>query len=137
MTGLVFLGFEEVVAVHCDQIERYGGSPGIRDTELLKSAVAMPVAGTGEGYLHAGILEMAAAYLFHIVRNHPFIDGNKRTGAASALVFLLMNGFELNADEEGFERMVRSVAQGSLDKKGVSDFFYNHAGKETKQDPET
>jgi len=122
-----FLGLDEVVEIHRDQIERFGGHPGIRDIELLQSAAAMPSAGFGEDYLHADIHEMAAAYLFHIVRNHPFVDGNKRTGAVAALVFLMMNGIEFHADEESFEKMVRSVADGKMDKAGVSEFFRKHS----------
>jgi len=122
-----FLGLDEVSQINRDQIERYGGHPGIRDMELLKSAVAMPAAGVGGDYLHADIYEMAAAYLFHIVRNHPFVDGNKRTGAVGALVFLMMNGIELHAGEVSFEKMVRSVADGKMDKAGVTAFFRKHS----------
>ncbi|MDP2168136.1 MAG: type II toxin-antitoxin system death-on-curing family toxin [Thermodesulfovibrionales bacterium] len=123
MTELLFLGLDEVVEIHRDQIERYGGSPGIRNIELLQSAVAMPAAGFGEDYLHTDIYEMAAAYLFHIVRNHPFIDGNKRTGAVASVVFLLMNGTGLHASENSFEKIVRSVAEGKTDKAGAAEFF--------------
>jgi death-on-curing protein len=126
----LFLGLDEVVEIHRDQIEHYGGHPGIRDIELLKSAVAMPAAGFDEDYLHADIHEMAAAYLFHIVRNHPFMDGNKRTGAVAALVFLMMNGIELHASEVSFERMVRAVAEGKMDKAGISAFFRKHGKHE-------
>ncbi len=83
-----FLTLDEVIEIHRDMIERYGGSFGIRDEGLLESAVAMPQAGFGEQYLHADVFEMAAAYLFHIVRNHPFVDGNKRTGAWPRSPFL-------------------------------------------------
>lgn len=123
----LFLGLNEVIEIHRDQIERYGGYPSIRDIELLKSAVAMPAAGFGEDYLHTDIYEMAAAYLFHIIRNHPFVDGNKRTGAVTVVVFLMMNGIELHASEESFEAMVRSVAEGKLDKTGSAEFFRRHA----------
>jgi len=119
----IFLLLTEVVEIHRDQIKRYGGSPGIRDVELLQSAVAMPTAGFSEDYLHSDIFEMAAAYLFHIIRNHPFIDGNKRTGAVTALVFLMMHGIEIVAKEDKFEAMVRSVAEGKMDKASVSAFF--------------
>lgn len=125
--GPVFLGLDEVVEIHRDQITRYGGSPGIRDIELLQSAVAMPSAGYGREYLHADISEMAAAYLFHIIRNHPFVDGNKRTGAVAALVFLALNGMELHASENSFESMVRSTAEGKLDKAKITSFFRRHA----------
>lgn len=125
----IFLLLTEVVEIHRDQIKRYGGSPGIRDVELLQSAVAMPTAGFSEDYLHSDIFEMAAAYLFHIIRNHPFIDGNKRTGAVTALVFLMMNGIEIVAKEDKFEAMVRSVAEGKMDKASVSAFFRKNAAE--------
>ncbi len=119
----IFLGLDEVIEIHHDQIKRYGGLPGIRDMELLKSAIAMPPASFGREYLHKSFCEMAAAYLFHITRNHPFIDGNKRTGAVASVVFLIMNGIELNADEDSFEKMVRSVAEGKTDKTAIAKFF--------------
>jgi len=106
-----FLSFAEVLEIHRDQIERYGGKTGIRDLGLLQSALAMPAAGFGGRYLHGDLFEMAAAYLFHIVRNHPFVDGNKRTGAVAALVFLSLNGMEIEASEDIFEQTVRAVAE--------------------------
>jgi death-on-curing protein len=120
---ILFLESDEVIEIHRDQIERYGGHPGIRDIDLLHSALAMPSAGIDEGYLHQDIYEMAAAYLFHIIRNHPFVDGNKRTGAVAAVVFLLINGIELNADEESFEALVRAVAQGTVLKADAAEFI--------------
>ena len=123
----VFLSLYEVIHIHRDQIERYGGRPGIRDIELLQSAVAMPCAGVGKEYVHTNIYEMAAAYLFHIIGNHPFIDGNKRTGAVAAVVFLMMNGIELRADERGFEAMVRSVAEGRMKKAEIAQFLRKHS----------
>lgn len=123
----VFLGLDEILEIHCDQIKRYGGRAGIRDLDLLKSAVATPAVSFGGDYLHTDIYAMAAAYLFHIVRNHPFIDGNKRTGAVASIVFLMMNGIELYADEETFTKMVLSVAEGKLDKAGITHFFRDNA----------
>ena len=78
-----FLDLLQIVAIHQDQLDRYGGERGLRDIELLNSAIAMPQAGFGDEYLHKGVFEMAAAYLFHIVKNHAFLDGNKRTGTAA------------------------------------------------------
>lgn len=124
----VFLGLDEVIEIHNDQIKRYGGRAGIRELALLKSAIATPAASFGGDYLHTDIYEMAAAYLFHIVRNHPFIDGNKRTGAVASVVFLMMNGLELHADEDIFEKVVFSVAEGEMDKAGIARFFRNNAG---------
>ena len=122
----IFLGLDEVIEIHHDQIDRYGGPSGIRDIELLKSAISMPPATFGGEYLHKNLYEMAAAYLFHVVRNHPFLDGNKRTGAVAAVVFLIINGIELQADEESFEKLVRSVAEGKTDKAKIAEFFRNN-----------
>lgn len=122
-----FLSMEDVIDIHADQIERYGGSLGVRNVELLRSALGMPEAGFGDQYLHADLFEMAAAYLYHIVQNHPFIDGNKRTGTMAAFVFLKLNGFTLDADESAFESLVLKVAQGLTDKSAIAEFFRTHS----------
>ena len=119
----IFLSLGEVLEIHRDQIERYGGDSGIRDLELLQSAIAMPAAGFGKRYLHSDLYEMAAAYLFHITQNHPFIDGNKRTGAVASIVFLSLNGLELEATQEALEKIVRNVAEGKIGKDAVAEFF--------------
>ena len=129
MAEIEFLGLDDVLEIHRDQIERYGGSAGIRDMGLLQSAVAMPAAGFGDQYLHEDIFEMAAAYLFHITQNHAFVDGNKRTGAVAAVVFLEMNGIELNADEDNFEDLVRGVATGQSDKAAAAAFLRDNSRK--------
>jgi len=123
----VFLTLGEVIEIHRDQIERYGGDPGIRDLGLLQSAMAVPAAGFGGRYLHTDLFEMAAAYLFHITQNHPFINGNKRTGAVASLVFLSLNDVEIEADEEEFERIVLGVAEGNIAKASVAEFFRNNS----------
>jgi death on curing protein len=125
----IFLQLQEVIELHADQINRYGGSSGVRDWSLLQSAIATPAAGFGEQYLHGDLSEMAAAYLFHIVENHPFVDGNKRVGAAAALVFLEFNGIEINCTNSALVETVLSVAQGKMRKAEVADFFRKHAGK--------
>ena len=122
----VFLNLSEVFRIHRDQIERYGGEPGIRELGLLQSAVAMPAAGFGGRFLAGDLFEMAAAYLFHITRNHPFVDGNKRTGAACALVFLELNDIQINASEDELAEMVTAVAEGRADKEAITDFFRRH-----------
>jgi death-on-curing protein len=119
----VFLSLAEVLEIHRDQIERYGGHAGLRDLGLLQSALAMPAAGFGGRYLHADLLEMGAAYLFHIMQNHPFIDGNKRTGTVAAIVFLSLNGIELEADETQLEKLVIDVAKGKVGKNTVANFL--------------
>jgi death on curing protein len=127
MAGPLFLSVEDVIEIHADQIRRYGGSVGIRDVELLHSALGMPEAGFGGQYLHAGTCEMAAAYLYHIVQNHPFIDGNKRTGAMAAFVFLKLNDVTLVADESVFETLVVQVAQGQVGKDAIAEFFRDNS----------
>ena len=122
-----FLSLGEVLEIHREQINRYGGDPGIRDLGLLQSALAMPAAGLGGRYLHGDLYEMAAAYLFHIVQNHPFVDGNKRTGAVAALIFLALNDVIIVAEEDDFERVVRAVAEGEAAKLTVAEFFREHA----------
>ncbi len=96
MKKILFLTLAEVIEIHNDQMQKYGGHAGIRDINLLSSAVAMPYASFSGKFLHEDIYEMAAAYAFHIAQNHPFIDGNKRTALASALVFLEMNGISIS-----------------------------------------
>lgn len=119
----LFLDLDEVLEIHQDQVRRYGGDVGVRDVGLLQSALAMPSAGFGNQYYHKDIYEMAAAYLFHIVQNHPFVDGNKRVGAMAAFIFLRLNAIRMTATESRFERLVRSVSQGKTDKQTAAAFF--------------
>lgn len=123
----LFLELEEVLEIHRDQIARYGGAGGVRDMALLQSALAMPRAGIGEEYFHTDIIEMAGAYLFHIVKNHPFVDGNKRVGAVAAFIFLMLNGYDLKMTNPAFEKMVRALAKGSLDKATLITTLRQHA----------
>src|SRR6266436_2077892 len=119
----IFLAFDEVLIIHTDQIARYGGTPGVRDLGLLQSALAQPQATFGGQFLHADIYEMAAAYLFHLVQNHPFVDGNKRVGAAVTDIFLTLNGIELQADEKEYAALVLSVADGKMEKSDLAKFL--------------
>ncbi|HUT56342.1 MAG TPA: type II toxin-antitoxin system death-on-curing family toxin [Phycisphaerae bacterium] len=119
----LFLDIDRVVRTHLSLIERYGGVEGLRDVGLLHSAIAMPQASFGGEFLDGDIFEMAAAYLYHIVQNHPFLDGNKRTGAATAIIFLAMNGVELEADEEGLVELTLDVAEGKAGKQQIAGFF--------------
>jgi death-on-curing protein len=119
----------EVLEIHSDQIERYGGSQGLRDLGLLRAAVSMPAATFGAQFLHEDLHAMAAAYLFHITQNHPFVDGNKRTGVVAALVFLNLNGIEVEASERNLEKVVLGVAEGKVKKAELADFFRRHASK--------
>lgn len=121
-----FLTQAEVVVIHTDQILRYGGSDGIRDLGLLQSALAMPMAGFGGQYLHPTLPEMAAAYLFHLVKNHPFVDGNKRVAAAAANVFLILNGLTLAGDQDAYADLVLAAAGSECTKDDIAQFFRDH-----------
>ncbi len=118
-----FLTLDEVLAIHRAQIARYGGSEGVRDWGLLQSAIAMPAATFGGQFLHCDLCEMAAAYLFHVVQNHPFIDGNNRVGAVAAYVFLVLNDVRLTADNDSYADLVLAVARGEAAKSAVAEFF--------------
>ena len=115
-----FLEIIDVLEIHKSRIQLYGGSPGLRDLGMLQSAVAQPQAGFAGQYLHVDLFEMAAAYLFHLAMNHPFVDGNKRTALAACLVFLDLNGIELDADPDELEDLTVSVAQGNIDKSALA-----------------
>jgi death-on-curing protein len=127
-----FLALDEVLALHSDQIRRYGGRPGLRDVGLLSSAIAMPAATYRGEYLHQGLPEMAAAYLFHICRNHPFIDGNKRASLAAALTFLWLNRMSVKASEDELTELVLGVAAGTIGKPEVAVFLKQHARRRAK-----
>lgn len=114
-----FLDVEDVLELHARLIERYGGLDGLRDPGLLESAVAQPQATFGGQYVHESIVEMAAAYLFHLVANHPFVDGNKRVGLLAALVFLETNGYVADSPTEEFYELTMAVADGRLGKLEV------------------
>jgi len=122
----VFLSLDEVLEIHEQQIERYGGSSGLRDAAGLESAVATPQATFGGEFLHPSIPAMAAAYLFHLCQNHAFIDGNKRVGANAAITFLLMNNWEPIFTEEELVDLVLSVASGLLSKPRLIESFESH-----------
>jgi death on curing protein len=122
-----FLSYDEVVTINTDQVRRYGGSAGVRDEGLLLSALAMPQTGFGDQYAHVDLFEMAAAYLFHIVKNHPFVDGNKRVGAVSARIFLALNGFRLDMPETTIYDLVIATAEGRASKPDIAEAFRSHA----------
>jgi death-on-curing protein len=129
---VVFLSQDEVLALHADQIERYGGSHGIRDTGLLNSALAMPRATFGGQWLHGSLHEMAAAYLYHLVRGHAFIDGNKRAGLMAMLAFLGLNSFRLDATEDELVEIVLGVAGGRVSKAEVAVFIQRHSRRQRR-----
>lgn len=115
-----FLEARHVLTIHELQLGRFGGGSGLRDAGLLESAVAQPQATFGGAYVHDGLLAMAAAYLFHLVSNHPFVDGNKRVAVLTALVFLDLNGVHLVWPSTDLEVLTFAVAAGKIDKRSAT-----------------
>jgi death on curing protein len=115
-----FLYLAEVLALHEKQVEQFGGSFGVRDLGLLESALAQPSATFGGEFLHPTIADQAAAYLYHLAKNHPFIDGNKRTAFAVTEVFLIINGYLLNFSNDETYNLVLQVAQGDISKEALA-----------------
>jgi death-on-curing protein len=120
---MIFLSVEEVIQIHDNLVSEYGGLHGIRDMGLLVSATEMPKAIMFGEYLHESIFDKASAYLFHIVCNHAFVEGNKRTGAAATLIFLRQNAYEMKFDMREFEEMVCKIDEGKLSKEEISKFL--------------
>lgn len=108
-----FLTLADVLEIHESRIKLYGGSLGLRDLGLLQSAMAQPASGLPGEFFHKDLFEMTAAYLFHISRNHAFVDGNKRTALACCLVFLSFNGIDIEAESAELEELTVATAKGT------------------------
>lgn len=123
---MIFITIQEIIDDHSEIVDKYGGVKGIRDLGLLASAMNMPLATMFGEELHPTIFDKAAAYLYHIVRNHPFVDVNKRTGTVAALTFLRQNRIHIVFTEEQsctLEELVVSTADGKVSKEQIADFF--------------
>lgn len=129
MEDITFLSVDDVLLLHTDTIDIDGGSHGVRDHGLLDAAVAMPRQQFGGNYLHEDLAAMAAAYMFHIAQNHPFIDGNKRAAVLSALAFLSVNGIEELPEPKELEVVTLQVAAGELHKDELTMWLRKHIGK--------
>lgn len=110
------LSVEIVREIHAEAIARFGGSGGVREAALLESAVAAPQASFGGKSPYHDLPEVAAAYLYYLCRNQPFLDGNKRAAFGSCLVFLRLNGIEPRPDGPAWEQLVLAIATGALDR---------------------
>jgi len=115
---------EFVEALHVEQLRLHGGATGLRDEGMLESAIYRPQ--QKEAYGQPDLCDLAAAYLYGIVKNHPFVDGNKRTGLAAADLFLYYNGFSLEAEDEDLIQLVMLVAAGEIDEDGAAAFLRDH-----------
>ena len=112
-----YLTLIEVLELHRRILEQSGGALGIRDTGLLESAIAQPRMTFGGEDLYPSLLEKAAALGFSIIMNHPFVDGNKRTGHAATETFLVLNGLEINASVDEQERMMMAIASSKQERE--------------------
>ncbi len=115
-----FVDGEIVLAIHNRQIERFGGTAGVRDRGLLDSALAQPQATFAGEMLHLTISEQASAYLYHLAMNHPFVDGNKRTAFAVMDTFLTLNGYRISYSNDEAYVLVMRVARGELNKENLA-----------------
>jgi death-on-curing protein len=124
-----FLDKESLLYFHADLINRYGGSHGIRDENLLESALAQAESTFKGKYLHKNIFEMASAYGFHICKNHPFIDGNKRAAFIAIYMFLYVNGYELKMSEKEMYLLIMGLADSSISKAELSKYIRKNSVK--------
>ncbi len=118
-----FLTISDVIMIHDSQINTHGGLPGIRDKRLLYSAIHYPQSTFNQQYLHQDIYHMAAAYMYAIIKNHPFLDGNKRTGLLSALIFLKLNNIVVEADNDELFNLTMSATQSHITEQDIALFF--------------
>ena len=112
----VHLTIDVVREIHAEAIKQFGGLNGVRDENLLVSAVLTPQSSFGGKSPYADMVEITAAYLFYICKNHPFLDGNKRTAMMSAIVFLRLNGMEPLPDSTEWEKLMLDVAASKIDR---------------------
>lgn len=119
-----FLSRAVVEAMHAEQLRRHGSAFGIRDQNAFESALARPE--NKAAYDDPDVAELAAAYAFGIARNHAFVDGNKPTAIVAAVTFLLLNGFQLTADNGTLYTFVMNLAAGEIEEAGTAAFFRDH-----------
>lgn len=119
----IWVGILEALVLHDLQLVTFGGRAGIRDLDLLESALARPRNRLAYGKKKSSLARLAAAYAFGIIKNHPFVDGNKRTALVIAFAFLEVNGVEMNASEEDAYRVFMDVANGCCSEEELADWI--------------
>jgi death-on-curing protein len=124
-----FIPSSIVSSIHSDLLQRYGGRPGLRDPGLLDPALAQPKMTVGGKFVHKPLFDKAAAYGFHVCKNHPFVDGNKRVAFVLMDIFLQKNGWEITSNEEEAYSMMISLASGRLSKAHLSKWLKEHSSK--------
>ncbi len=120
---ILYLSIEQVEALHASQVEGYGGAAGLRDRGALEAAIARPAMTFDGEDLYPDIASKAAALMHSLLMNHPFVDGNKRIGAHAAIVFLLVNGSDLEASSEDLVAITVAVARGEVDAESLAIWF--------------
>ena len=126
-----YLTLSEALELHIRVMEQFGGRAGIRSLSALESALIQPRMNFGGKELYPTIVEKASTLCYSIIKNHPFVDGNKRTGHAAMEVFLLLNGFEIRATTEEQEQVILRLASGELDRDEFTDWLRAHVVKKT------
>ena len=124
-----FLPEELVTIIHSDLLQRYGGKAGLRDVALLQSALAQPKVTVGRKFVHKSVFDKAAAYGFHLCKNHPFIDGNKRVAFVLMDLFLQRNGWEIAANEQDAYSLMIDLSSGNVSKTELSSWLKNHSAR--------
>ncbi|MBX9737107.1 MAG: type II toxin-antitoxin system death-on-curing family toxin [Phycisphaerales bacterium] len=127
--SISFVSVEEVLDLQAFLIERYGGLPGVRDHGLLTSAVMMPRQQFGGEYLHPDLAAMGAAYLYHLAKNHAFLDGNKRIALGAALTFLSANGVTQLPEQSEAADITIAVAAGEMSKEALTEWLRVRIGR--------
>jgi death-on-curing protein len=127
---IAYITFEYTMKIHDELVREYGGKLGVLNEGLLKSALEMPKAQFNGKDLHRTIFDKTAAYLFHLIQNHPFVDGNKRTATMIAMIFFVSNfrgTFTIITSENEYQDLILGVAQGVISKKEIARFFRQHS----------
>ncbi|MEX1245617.1 MAG: type II toxin-antitoxin system death-on-curing family toxin [Thermoanaerobaculia bacterium] len=128
---IVYLSVEQVLHLHQIQIERFGGSGGLRDRAGLESAIARPAATFGGDDLYPDLASKAGALMHSLVMNHPFVDGNKRVGAMAAELFLEINDRRLLGSDDDIERMTFALTRGEVDAERLAIWFRQRISRES------
>lgn len=124
---LRYITLKEVLQIHAVMMKRYGGSEAIRDLGLIEAAIARPQAGFGDHEAYPDIFMKAAVLLHSLVRNHGFIDGNKRTGITTCGTFLILNGFKIKTEQDKLVALAISSAEGQLSESQIAEWLKNHS----------
>lgn len=125
----IFLNLDEVLAIHHTEVEKFGGSHGVRDLNLLDSAIQRPESSFMGDDLYPTIFDKVAALMHSILLNHPFVDGNKRTATASAAYFLYLNGYELEVTQEEMVQLALRVESKKIDLEQIAKWFKEYSVK--------